>query len=107
MTNAIDHGIAHHNIWMRHVNLQTQYMLPIFVFTITHLVKECEIFSWSAITIRTIFSSLTKVTAIRMNVISTLTIDIRFAVLNQNFCKLIELVKVITRVIKMRTPIKA
>ena len=107
MANAVDHGITHHNIGMRHVNLQAQNMLAIFVFTITHLTKDRQIVIRGAFTIRTIFSSLTKVAAISVNVVSTLTINIRFAILNQDFCKLIEAIEVITCVIQMRTPIKA
>ena len=42
-----------------------------------------------------------------MDVICALTINIGFAVLNQNFGKRIQLIKVITRVIQMCAPIKA
>ena len=99
MANAVDHGITHHNIWMRHVNLQAQNMLAIFIFAIAHLTKERQVVIWIAITIRTIFSSLTEVAAISVNVVSTLTIDIRLPILNQDFRKLIEVIEVIASVI--------
>ena len=106
MANAINDRVAHHNIRMRHVNLQAKNMFPIFKFAITHLTKQLQILFGAAITIRTVFANLAKVTAIGVNIFSALAVNIGFAILNQNFCKLIEFVKVITGVIQMGAPIK-
>ena len=107
VANAIDDRIAHHNIRMRHINLQAQNMFTIFKFAIAHFTEEGKIFCRAAVTERAIFSSLAKVTAIGMNVFSTLTVNIRLPILNQNFCKLVQAIKVITGVIQMITPAKA
>jgi len=64
-------------------------MFTIFKFAIAHFPKEGKIFCGTAVTERTIFSSLTKVAAIGVNVISALTINIGFPILNQNFGKLV------------------
>ena len=81
-------------------------MFTIFELPILHLAKEGKIFFRTAFTIGTVFSCLAKVTAIDMNVIGTLTINISFAILNQDLCKLIEVIKVVAGVIKMGAPIK-
>ena len=106
MSNTVDHGIAHHDIGVSHINFQAQNMFTIFELPILHLAKEGKIFFRTTFTIRTVFSCLTKVTAIGVNIISTLAINISFTILNQNFCKLIEAIKVVAGVIKMVAPIK-
>ena len=107
MANTVDHRITHHDIGMRHINFETQNMFTILELAIAHFAKEGQIFFRATLTIGTIFSSLSKVATISMNIIRTLAIDIRFAILNQNFCKLIQSIKVIAGMIKMCTPIKS
>ena len=82
-------------------------MFTIFELTITHLAEQLKIFFGTAFTIRAIFSCLSEVASIGMNVISTLAIDIGLAILNEHFSKFIESIKVIAGVIEMDAPIKA
>ena len=40
MADTVNHGITHHDIWVRHINLQAQYVFTIFELAITHVTKE-------------------------------------------------------------------
>ena len=82
MSNPINHRIAHHNIGVGHINLEAQYMSAIGKLAIPHIAEELQIFCGTTIAKWTRCAYLIEVTAIGMNGIRTLTVNIRFATLD-------------------------
>ena len=64
MCNSIDYRIAHNDIGGCHVNLCPKNMGAILKLTVLHFLKEFEIFFYTAVTIRTVFSRLRQGTSV-------------------------------------------
>ena len=82
MPNPVNHRIAHHDIGVGHINPEAQYMSTVGKLPIPHIAEELQVFCGTAIAKWTGCADLIEVTAVGMNGIRTLAINIRFAVLN-------------------------
>ena len=56
MTNPINYRIAHINVRRRHIDLQPQHMLALGKFTVTHALKQIQIFFNGPASMRAVLS---------------------------------------------------
>ena len=107
MGNAVDNRVAHNHIRRGHVNFGAQHLFPVSKFAGLHTGKQVEVFLHTAVAVWAFLARLRQRTAVFLNLVCRQVIHISQAFFNQFDRIIIELIKVIRRIVHAVLPAKA
>ena len=81
--NAIHDGIAHIQIWGRHIDLGSQHARPVRKFTLFHALEQIEIFVNRAIPERDVLAAIRQRAASDADLIRRQVIDVGVTILDE------------------------
>ena len=107
MANPVNHGIAQVDIGGSHIDSGAQNVSAVRKLASLHAAKEVKIFLDGAVTIGTVLTCLRKRASQRADFLGSKAVHVGFTLLDEMFGKLVELVKVVRRIVQVLAPFEA
>ena len=101
MRHTVNNRITHINIRRCHINLCTQNLFSVFIFSFTHLFEQLKVFLYGAVAVWAVFPRLFQCTSVFTNLFRTQVTHVSLAFLDQFYRTLIHGIKIIRCKIKV------
>ena len=105
--HAVDHRVPHVDIRRSHVDLRPEYLFPVLICALAHLLKQPQVLIYRTLPVRAVFSGLGQGPPVCPDLLRRQVADICPAFLDQPDGAFIHLVKIIRREIQAVFPVRS
>ena len=97
MRDTVNNRVSHIDIRRCHVNLRSEHLFAVRVFSFLHFLEKRKIFLYASVSVRTLFARLCKRTPVLLDFLRRKVADIGFALLYQFKRRFVHFVEIIGR----------